>query len=180
MNEFLRIVLQEFSAELPSIEQIIRVTIRLSIALLVGAVIGLDREGQGKSAGLRTHMLVSLGAALFVVAAFESGATPGDITRVIQGVATGIGFLGGGVILKLVQEHKVKGLTTAASIWLTAALGIAAGAGRSATALIGLFFAWVVLSSMTHFEKRMNAKAARKHAVSTHNVNTHSNNDPLP
>src|SRR5688572_8659351 len=123
------IVLQELAKEIPDPAQIIRVTIRLTSALLLAAVVGWERERSGHSAGLRTHLLVALGSALFTIIPLESGATAADNTRVIQGIAAGIGFLGGGVILKIAGDKEVLGLTTAAGIWLTAAIGIASGMG---------------------------------------------------
>jgi putative Mg2+ transporter-C (MgtC) family protein len=115
---------------------------RLLIAALLGGLLGFQREQAGKAAGLRTHMLVSVGAAMFVVAPQMAGI---ELSRVIQGVVTGIGFLGGGTILKLSEERRIKGLTTAAGIWLTAAVGIAAGIGRLGTALVGTVLALVIL-----------------------------------
>lgn len=105
------------------------VLLRLGAAALAGAVIGLDRELRGKPAGLRTVALVALGSAVFVLAA--SGLAPGDasdsISRAIQGIVTGIGFLGAGSIIRGQTEDAVRGLTTAASVWLAAATGIACG-----------------------------------------------------
>ena len=111
------------------------VAVRLGAALLVGALLGLNRELKDKPAGLKTHSLVSLGAAMLTLMGISfvaSAATPsGDpIARVVQGVITGIGFLGGGVILRDDSRHTVHGLTTAATIWLAACLGIACGAGH--------------------------------------------------
>lgn len=104
------------------------VFLRLGAAVLVGALIGLDRELRGKPAGLRTVALVALGAAVFVLtAAGVSEADPDSTSRVIQGIVTGIGFLGAGSIIRGQTEDSVKGLTTAASIWLAAAAGIACG-----------------------------------------------------
>jgi putative Mg2+ transporter-C (MgtC) family protein len=102
--------------------------LRLGAAILAGAVLGLNRNLRGKAAGLRTHALVALGAALVVV----TGAQLADreMTRVVQGVITGIGFIGAGVILHPRNgTDRVRGLTTAASVWVAAALGVAAGAG---------------------------------------------------
>jgi putative Mg2+ transporter-C (MgtC) family protein len=99
-------------------------------------------------------MLVALGSALFVLAAVESGATDSDVTRVLQGIVAGIGFLGGGAILKLTEERAIHGLTTAAGIWLTAALGAAAGLGRWGMAIICAALAWLTLELMYHFEVR--------------------------
>jgi putative Mg2+ transporter-C (MgtC) family protein len=94
--------------------------------VLVGALIGLDREIRNKPAGLRTIALVSLGSAIFVVTALD-GATGDSASRVIQGIVTGVGFLGAGSIVHGRTEQSVHGLTTAASIWLASALGIACG-----------------------------------------------------
>jgi putative Mg2+ transporter-C (MgtC) family protein len=106
--------------------------LRLGVALAAGAAIGWDRQRAGKAAGMRTHMLVSLGACLFVMVPATIGA-PDAVSRAIQGVATGVGFLGGGVILHHMKhdEHNttVKGLTSAAALWITAALGIVAACG---------------------------------------------------
>ena len=104
------------------------VFLRLGAAVLAGALIGLDREVRNKPAGLRTMALVSLGAAVFVVAT-ASAATVDSTSRVIQGVITGVGFLGAGSIIRGRTEESVRGLTTAASIWLAAAVGVACGLG---------------------------------------------------
>jgi putative Mg2+ transporter-C (MgtC) family protein len=102
------------------------VFLRLGAAVLAGAVIGFDREVRNKPAGLRTMALVALGSAVFVVAA--AGAVyAGSTSRVIQGVITGVGFLGAGSIIRGQTEQSVRGLTTAASIWLAAAAGVACG-----------------------------------------------------
>src|SRR5262245_3768776 len=114
------IILEELTAGLTDARQIVRVIIRLLVAMLLGAIVGIQREQTGKPAGVRTHMLVALGAALFVLASVESGMTSADLSRVIQGLATGIGFIGGGAILKLSAEREIQGLTTAAGIWMTA------------------------------------------------------------
>ncbi|MER3416897.1 MAG: methyltransferase [Gemmataceae bacterium] len=124
----------------------------LVLAVVLGGIIGLQREYERKAAGLRTHMLVSLGAALFVLSAREFGMRVEDISRVIQGVAAGIGFLGAGTILKLAPERQIKGLTTAAGIWLTAAIGVAAGAGLVLLATLATLAALVVLAIMSRFE----------------------------
>jgi|SRR5436190_21155498 len=114
----------------PNLPQIVRVVIRVLVAAALGALLGWERQRAGKTAGLRTHMLVALGAALFVLFPAEAGMTIGDLSRVIQGVATGIGFLGAGTILKRAESEHIEGLTTAASIWLTGAIGMAVGAGQ--------------------------------------------------
>lgn len=139
-------VMQELSNTVPHADQVMRVALRMLAALIIGTVIGLQRELTHKPAGLRTHLLVALGTALLVVAAVNANMKSADISRVIQGLITGIGFLGGGTILKLTQEHEIRGLTTAAGIWLTAAASVAAGLGQFADAFIGVFFALIVLT----------------------------------
>ena len=126
------------------------VALRLLAATLVGSGIGLDREVRRKPAGMRTHALVSLGAALVVVVIINFGPSSyphvDAISRVIQGIIAGVGFLGGGAILKSTGEHEmVHGLTTAASIWLVASLGIACGAGQWPAALIACVIALLTL-----------------------------------
>jgi putative Mg2+ transporter-C (MgtC) family protein len=109
--------------------------LRLSIAIVLGGVLGVERQLRGRWAGIRTHMMVSLGAAIFTLAAITTAPNDSnEVTRVIQGIAAGIGFLGAGTILKLSTEVEVKGLTTASSIWLAAALGTVAGMGEYALA----------------------------------------------
>jgi len=129
-------------------DQVIEISIRLLAAVLIGGCIGLDREIRRKPAGMRTHALVSLGAALVMLIVVRTG--PGQIehvdavSRAIQGIIAGVGFLGGGAILK--SEHDIiHGLTTAASIWLVASLGIACGVGQWVAALIALALALLVL-----------------------------------
>lgn len=105
--------------------------LRFLLAAGLGAGIGYQRERAGKAAGIRTHILVSSGAALFTLVSiygFTGGAVV-DISRVAAGVVVGIGFIGAGVILRGQREKEVAGLTTAATIWITAAVGLAAGAG---------------------------------------------------
>src|SRR5215510_10056350 len=104
------IIFEELTAGMPDARQITRVIIRLLAAMLLGAIIGIQREQTGKPAGLRTHMLVALGAALFTLAPLEAGMDSADISRVIQGLATGIGFIGGGAILKLSEAREIQGL----------------------------------------------------------------------
>ncbi|HEU0176268.1 MAG TPA: MgtC/SapB family protein, partial [Blastocatellia bacterium] len=138
-------ILEELTAGLPDARQFARIIIRLLLAMLFGAIVGAQREHTGKPAGLRTHMLVAMGAALFVLASVESGMTSADLSRVIQGLATGIGFLGGGAILKLSEEHKIRGLTSAAAIWMTAAIGVAVGLGRLWMAMLSMVLTWFIL-----------------------------------
>jgi putative Mg2+ transporter-C (MgtC) family protein len=136
-----------------SSDEFARALVRLSAAMLVGAIAGINRERVGKAAGLRTHMMVSLGAALFALTADLGGMAMGDMSRVIQGIAAGIGFIGGGAILKSAQNREIHGLTTAANIWMTAAAGIAAGLGHLALALIASVLAWMILGVLSRAEK---------------------------
>lgn len=148
-------VLNDFTHLTPDAHQLVRITLRLFVSMGIGAVIGLQREITHKPAGLRTHMLVGLGTALLLIAASESGMSTADLSRIIQGLITGIGFLGGGAILKLTQEREIHGLTTAAGIWMTAAAGAAAGLGQIAVALVGTAFALVILIFIHRLEKRL-------------------------
>ena len=142
----------EFS-DLPDAAQITRIAVRLLLAALLGGILGYEREHHGKAAGIRTHMLVSLGAALFVLVPQQGGMPMPDMSRVLQGVIAGIGFLGAGAILKLKDEEQVHGLTTAASIWMTAAIGIACGLGREATAVFSMLLALLILAVLPLFTR---------------------------
>lgn len=146
-DSLLAVVQDEFS-DLANLADLARVCLRLTIATVLGALLGFEREASGASAGLRTHMLVSLGSALFVLVPLQAGMQIEDLSRVIQGIAAGIGFLGAGAILKLTDEQAVKGLTTAAGIWLTCAVGVAAGMGSEATAVLSTAFALLIFSLM--------------------------------
>jgi putative Mg2+ transporter-C (MgtC) family protein len=122
--------------------------VRLVVAVLLGGAIGWDRQIVKKAAGLRTHMLVSLGSALFIMAPLEMGATPDGISRSIQGVATGIGFLGAGEIVQRIREPGkpvIKGLTSAASIWVTAAIGVLVGCGLWQVSVIATLLTILIL-----------------------------------
>lgn len=142
---------EEFSG-LNDIDFFVRLLIRLLLAILLGGIIGYEREQQGKAAGLRTHILVCLGAALFILLGDASGAVDDAMSRIIQGVIAGVGFLGAGTIIKNTQD--VRGLTTAASIWFTAAIGVGVGLGHVALSLFSTLLAVVVLHWMpVVFEK---------------------------
>ncbi|ANQ85010.1 MgtC/SapB family protein [Azoarcus olearius] len=134
----------------------LRSLVRLLVALACGALIGYQRERAGKAAGLRTHILVAMGSALVVTASAEAGMDPDALSRVVQGLVTGIGFLGAGAILKQAHEHSIFGLTTAAGIWMTAAIGVAAGLGRFATAVTAAALAWLVLAALYRLEVAAN------------------------
>ena len=103
--------------------------LRLLLAAVLGGAIGFQREMSKKPAGLRTHILICMGSALFTVVSVLGFSGNVDPTRIAAGVVTGIGFIGAGVIFRGMRGDKVMGITTAASIWVTAAIGIAAGAG---------------------------------------------------
>ena len=122
-----------------------RMVVRMVTALGLGALLGLERAYSGKEAGIRTHMLVCLAAAILVMIPLGSGFDSADLSRVIQGILAGMGFIGGGVILKVTAEKDVIGLTTAAGIWLTTAIGIAVGLGRFGIAVVGTLFALITL-----------------------------------
>ncbi|WP_440110942.1 MgtC/SapB family protein [Acidovorax sp. BL-A-41-H1] len=145
-----RAVVREFS-DVPDAAQATRIVVRMLMAALLGGLLGWERAHAGKAAGIRTHMLVAMGSALFVLVAQQGGIEPGDNSRVMQGVIAGIGFLGAGTILKGNAEGQVRGLTTAAGIWMTAAIGIAAGLGQEATAVLctalALAVLWLIPSS---------------------------------
>jgi putative Mg2+ transporter-C (MgtC) family protein len=145
---------------LPDGQTILRIFVRLLVALLLGGVVGLQRELTHKPAGVRTHMLVALGTVLVVVAVQEAHMTSSDLSRVLQGLVTGIGFLGGGAILKLTAEHEIHGLTTAAGIWLTAALSMVAGIGQLVTAVLGLSLGLIVLAVFRRLEQRLGERAS--------------------
>lgn len=127
----------------------IRVGLRLLVAMLLGACIGWNRERTGKPAGWRTHVLVALDSALFVMAPEEAGLKLDGMSRVIQGVTTGVGFIGAGAILKLESEKEIQGLTTAAGLYVTSAIGIAVGLGRLGIAILATVMALVVLAMIS-------------------------------
>ena len=137
---------QELTSGLPDTQQLAHVVIRMIAAALLGSIIGFERERAGKSAGLRTHLLVSLGSCVFVLACSGSGMDSDGLSRVIQGIITGIGFLGAGSILKLNEERDIQGLTTAAGIWMTAAIGIAVGLGTLGLALLATILTVIILA----------------------------------
>lgn len=131
---------------------------RLVLAVLVGGVVGWNRQLNGKPAGLRTHMLVSLGAALIVLISWHSSSdSPEALSRAIQGVTTGVGFLGAGEIITQTQQEsakaQVRGLTSAAAIWTTAALGMAAGCGLWQISLTGTLLVLLILTVAKRLER---------------------------
>ena len=149
---------------------IVDIVLRLGAAVLAGALLGLDRELRNKPAGFRTVALVALGTATLTVAAVDHGgaAHPDAVSRVIQGTITGIGFMGAGTILHREDSKRVRGLTTAAAIWLAATLGIASGLAHWPLVVIGSSFGLVLLV-LTPLEdwitRRFGEKADRRRAV---------------
>ncbi|MBI2649983.1 MgtC/SapB family protein [Candidatus Woesearchaeota archaeon] len=128
------------------------ILLRLVLAVVAGGLIGLEREVVHKPAGIRTHMLVSLGSALFVLVTIET--LPNEAARIIAGIATGIGFLGAGTIFKAKDE--VHGLTTAASIWAVSAVGLALGLGYYLMTIIAVVLVLIVLQlNRSEFFKRL-------------------------
>lgn len=146
---------------LPPLEAVLRVF----MAVIVGSLIGLDRELRNKPAGLRTHILISLAAALFTLITFElhqqfageGGTRTADPVRIIEAVTAGVAFLAAGAIIQ--SRGSVHGLTTGANMWLAGALGVACGAGYYFIATIGTVFALIVLVVLAKLEARLNPKS---------------------
>jgi putative Mg2+ transporter-C (MgtC) family protein len=156
------IIWEELTSGLPDARQLVHVLIRLAAATLLGAVVGIQRERAGKPAGLRTHMLVTLGTAVFVLACAGVGMSSDGLSRVIQGIVTGIGFVGAGSILKLGEEREIRGLTTAAGLWMTAAVGVAVGLGSLGVALLSTLFTLIILSFAGRVEHQVDERRAAR------------------
>ena len=131
----------------------LQMVIRLLTAAGLGAAIGYQREKAGKPAGLRTHVLIAVGAALFTVASVYGFGPTGDMSRVAAGVVAGIGFIGAGAIIHRAPGDIVGGLTTAATIWAVAAIGLAAGAGLYLVAGVTTVITLVVLFLPRHIRQ---------------------------
>ncbi len=135
-----------------------QIVLRLFLAVILGSLIGLERRYKGKEAGLRTYGLVSLGTCLFTIISFEflkTSVLPVDWNPliIIQAIATGIGFIGAGVIFR--QPSGIVGLTTAAGFWSTAAIGVAVGAGFYSLAFLGAFFVIFILACLGPLEEKI-------------------------
>src|SRR5262245_28806581 len=130
---------------------------RLALAAGLGAAMGVEREIRQKAAGLRTNMLIALGSALFTVVSLELARIGGTPDRVAASIVTGIGFLGAGAILR--SGRSVHGMTTAATIWVNAAVGMAAGAGLFMIATAGTIITLVVLAVLPYVERQLDRYA---------------------
>jgi putative Mg2+ transporter-C (MgtC) family protein len=135
---------------------------RLLVAIAVGGVLGAEREARRKSAGFRTNILISLGACVFTIVGVSFGG--GDPARVTAQIVTGIGFLGAGAIIHGRDGDNVQGLTTAAAIWVNAALGSAAGLGHFKLVVIGGGLTLVVLLILGRIERRIEREVERREA----------------
>lgn len=144
-GQVLDTLVAEFS-DLGDVAQATQLVVRLLLAAAIGALLGLERELQGKAAGIRTHMLVAAGSALVMIVPLQMGMDEDGLSRVLQGLLAGVGFLCAGAILKVERHEQVHGLTTAAGIWMTAAIGVAAGLGREMTALVSGVFVFAILA----------------------------------
>ena len=153
--------LQQPIFQWPSLHVLIISVSRLGLAAVLGALLGYQRESVHSTAGLRTHILVCLGAAFFVLASVEAGQASADISRIIQGIVTGVGFLGAGTILKVGDRVEVHGLTTAASIWLTAGIGVGAGLGHLWLPALGAGIGWLILGPIGNLEKGRENKSSK-------------------
>jgi putative Mg2+ transporter-C (MgtC) family protein len=137
------------------------ILLRLTLAIFIGALVGLERQLDHKPAGLRTHMLVSLGAATFVLTGIQIGTvqdSSSSVSRIIQGITAGVGFLGAGEIINKVQQSgdvKVQGLTSAAAIWVSASLGVAAGCGLWTIGLFGAIATFLILRVAKRLEEKI-------------------------
>ncbi|HJZ93143.1 MAG TPA: MgtC/SapB family protein [Gemmataceae bacterium] len=158
MGDVWAAVRDDFS-DLSDAGQFTRIAVRLLLAAILGGVLGYEREHRHKRAGLRTHMLVAVGAALFVLVPVQAKMSSEAVSRVLQGLVVGIGFLGAGTILHLHDRQDIKGLTTAANIWLTAAIGVCVGVGLGATAVLSSALALVILEVLRRLERSAHGHA---------------------
>lgn len=142
-------IVKEFS-DVPDAATMTRIMLRLALAALLGGILGYERELKRRSAGVRTHMLVAVGSALFVIGPMQSGMPLEDMSRVLQGIVQGIGFLGAGAIIVRARQQLVEGLTTAANIWATAGIGIIAGLGLESTAVLSTVVVLIILSAVPY------------------------------
>lgn len=168
----------ELTVSLPTEHEFARITLRLLLAAVCGGILGLERTWTGKEAGLRTHMLVCLGATIFVLVTIPIGTSRDATSRIVQGIATGIGFVGAGTIMKLEDKGRVRGLTTAANIWLTAAIGTTIGVGDFLVPVMGTLVALFTLVAVEQFEQRIETR--QKEAKRRKKADKAPDNVPLP
>lgn len=161
LQEIWSTIVLEFS-DIPDIETLTKITVRILIAAVLGGILGYERERKSKGAGIRTHMLVAVGAAIFMIGPTQAGMALGDLSRVIQGIIQGIGFLGAGAIIVGTTMRRVQGLTTAAGIWTAAGIGIAAGLGMEATAVLTTIIVLFVLSVVPLITKNVQKSTLAK------------------
>ncbi len=147
------ILLAELHAGGADGREIIQALLRLTIAVVCGGAIGYQRERVGKAAGLRTHIITAAGSALLVIAGIHAEMGEDALSRIVQGLVTGIGFLGAGAILKSEQAGAIRGLTTAAGLWMTCAIGVTAGLGQFVTAAVATAVALIVLALLRRLER---------------------------
>ncbi len=172
-EEIWRTVLAEFS-DVPDVATTTRIMLRLVLAALLGGILGYERELKRRSAGVRTHMLVAVGSALFVIGPMQSGMPLEDMSRVLQGIVQGIGFLGAGAIIVRARQHLVEGLTTAASIWATAGIGIIAGLGLESTAVISTAVVLIILAAVPYIlptQSKVTVENGDQHSGEPHGGN---------
>lgn len=153
VQEIIDAIGAEFS-DLNDAGQAATVVFRLLLAAALGGILGYERESAGKAAGIRTHMLVAIGTAMFLMATNLVG-DGAEASRVIQGIVAGIGFLGAGAIVKGKPGEEIHGLTTAASVWMTAAIGVSVGLGHASTAILSAVLALIVLAVMQRWLQRV-------------------------
>jgi putative Mg2+ transporter-C (MgtC) family protein len=148
-------VLDAIAAEFQDLSaaQTAQLAVRMVMAGVLGSILGWDREQARKSAGLRTHILLAVGSAAFIAVPLQAGMQLDDVSRILQGLLAGIGFLGAGTILKDHKTGEVHGLTTAAGLWLTACVGAAAGFGREMSAVLITAFGWFALNILLRLER---------------------------
>lgn len=150
----MNILWEELTAGLTNHDHLLRVFIRLVAAILLGGLVGLQRVSASKPAGVRTHILVCLGTTVILLSCSGAAISLEGASRAVQGIVTGIGFLGAGSILKTSEDHLVHGLTVSARLWTTAAVGIAIGLGQVGIALIAALFIVIALAVLAQLERR--------------------------
>ncbi len=169
-------VIEEIGAALarelaiPDVDTLTTIIVRVLVAAVLGGIVGWEREHKGRAAGLKTHILVSIGSALFVLAPLLAEVDPADVTRVMQGIVSGIGFLGAGAILKLDRGERIEGLTTAAGVWMTAAIGMAAGMGQEMVALVTTVVALLVVGALPRLQHPARRRSRASDDMSGHDA----------